>query len=92
MRARAFLVSGPSLDWEQPTRRFGRLGVIWRHLLLRLLRPYLDQVLMSSAENPRAHQTFAEVLHLVKSPVALFHPAILLPVLARALRRAAAIG
>jgi glycosyltransferase involved in cell wall biosynthesis len=41
MRARAFLVSGPSLDWEQPTRRFGRLGVIWRHLLLRLLRPYL---------------------------------------------------
>jgi glycosyltransferase involved in cell wall biosynthesis len=41
MRARAFLVSGPSLSWEQPTRRFGRLGVAWRRLLLRLLRPHL---------------------------------------------------
>jgi glycosyltransferase involved in cell wall biosynthesis len=41
MRARSFLVSGPSLSWEQPTRRFGRLGVAWRRLLLRLLRPYL---------------------------------------------------
>jgi hypothetical protein len=41
MRARAFLVGGPSLGWEQPTRRFGRLGVFWRRLLLRLLRPYL---------------------------------------------------
>ena len=41
MRARAFLVSGPSLSWEQPTRRFGRLGVLWRRILLRLLRPYL---------------------------------------------------
>ena len=41
MRARSFLVSGPNLSWEQPSRRFGRLGVLWRRFLLRLLRPYL---------------------------------------------------
>lgn len=41
IRARAFLVGGPALSWEQPTHRFGRLGVLWRRLLLRLLRPYL---------------------------------------------------
>lgn len=41
MRARAFIVGGPSLGWEEPTRRFGRVGVVWRRLLLRLLRPYL---------------------------------------------------
>ena len=39
--AKQFLVQGPSLPWDVPSPRFGRLGVFARRLLLRLLRPYL---------------------------------------------------
>jgi hypothetical protein len=52
------------------------------HLATRVLRPYLDQVLLTAAENPNAHQAFLQVLHLVKPPTALFHISVLAPVLA----------
>jgi len=35
-----FLADGPSVPWDAPSR-VGRLGVLWRRILLRLLRPYL---------------------------------------------------
>jgi 2-polyprenyl-6-methoxyphenol hydroxylase-like FAD-dependent oxidoreductase len=56
-------------------------------LATRVLRPYVDQVLVSAAENPRAHQAFLEVLHLLKPPSALFHRRVLAPVLAQVIRQ-----
>jgi len=40
-RAARFLAVGPSLSWTAPSGRFGRLGVLARRALLRVLRPYL---------------------------------------------------
>ena len=37
--ATAFLLRGPRIGWETPGR-LGRLGVLYRRLLMRLLRPY----------------------------------------------------
>jgi glycosyltransferase involved in cell wall biosynthesis len=36
-----YLVRGPVLSWDEPTRKLGRLGVVARKGLLRILRPYL---------------------------------------------------
>jgi SAM-dependent methyltransferase/glycosyltransferase involved in cell wall biosynthesis len=38
--AARFLAEGPSVPWDGPSRA-GRLGILWRRILLRLLRPYL---------------------------------------------------
>jgi glycosyltransferase involved in cell wall biosynthesis/SAM-dependent methyltransferase len=38
--AARFLAEGPSVSWDAPSR-LGRPGVLWRRILLRLLRPYL---------------------------------------------------
>jgi glycosyltransferase involved in cell wall biosynthesis len=40
-RAARFLAVGPSLSWTAPSGRFGRLGVLARRALFRVLRPYL---------------------------------------------------
>jgi glycosyltransferase involved in cell wall biosynthesis len=40
-RAARYLAVGPSLSWSAPSGRFGRVGVLARRALLRLLRPYL---------------------------------------------------
>src|SRR5438067_822348 len=40
-RAARFLALGPSLSWTAPSGRFGRLGVLARRALMRVLRPYL---------------------------------------------------
>ena len=39
--AERFLVRGPSVRWDLPSARFGKLGVNARSLLRRVLRPYL---------------------------------------------------
>jgi glycosyltransferase involved in cell wall biosynthesis len=39
--AAEYLARGPQLAWDQPTKRFGRLGVALRKLMLRAMRPYL---------------------------------------------------
>jgi len=57
------------------------------HLATRVLRPYLDQVLLTAAENPRAHLAFLQVLHLVKPPTALFQRRVLALVLAQVIRQ-----
>jgi len=40
-RAARFIAVGPSLSWTAPSGRFGRVGVLARRALLRILRPYL---------------------------------------------------
>ena len=40
-RAARFLALGPSLSWTAPSGRFGRLGVLARRALMRILKPYL---------------------------------------------------
>ena len=39
--AAEYLARGPQLSWDRPTNRLGRVGVLMRRLLLRVLRPYL---------------------------------------------------
>jgi 2-polyprenyl-6-methoxyphenol hydroxylase-like FAD-dependent oxidoreductase len=55
-------------------------------LATRVLRPYLDQVLVTAAENPNAHRAFLQVVHLVKPPTRLLHISILAPVLSQIVR------
>jgi glycosyltransferase involved in cell wall biosynthesis len=40
-RAARYLALGPSLSWTSPSGRFGRLGVLARRALVRVLKPYL---------------------------------------------------
>jgi len=56
-------------------------------LATRILRPYVDQVLVTAAENRQAHQAFLEVVHLMKPPSTLFKRSILVPVLAQLVRQ-----
>jgi len=39
-QATRYLAEGPSIAWDAPSRA-GRVGILWRRILLRLLRPYL---------------------------------------------------
>jgi SAM-dependent methyltransferase len=39
-QAARYLAEGPSVAWDAPSRA-GRIGILWRRILLRLLRPYL---------------------------------------------------
>src|SRR5205085_8474690 len=50
----------------------------------RLLRPYLDRMLLSATHNPHAHRAFLQVVHLVRPPAVLFAPNILFPILRQA--------
>lgn len=52
--------------------------------MTRLMHRYIDQVLLLSVEHPEVYQTFGEVAHMVKSPGALFRPAIVTQVLKQA--------
>ena len=56
-------------------------------LAMRILRPYLDQVLMVATDDPAAYRTVVEVIHLLKPPLTLFRPAILARVLPQLIRR-----
>lgn len=49
--------------------------------LTRFMHRYMDQVVLVATHQPRVWQTFTEVIHMLKPPVALFHPRILLQVL-----------
>jgi hypothetical protein len=56
-----------------------------RPLYCRPLNWYLRRVLQLCSGNDRVVKTFYEVLHFIKKPTALFHPAIMLQVLGRAI-------
>ena len=75
------LATGEDFRW--PQTEGGRPDRITR-----LMHRYLDQVLALVAESPLVKQVFLEVLHLVTPPTALFRPAILARVLARAVNPA----
>ena len=75
------LATGEDFRW--PQTEGGRPDRITR-----LMHHYLDQVLALVAESPLVKQVFLEVLHLVTPPTALFRPAILARVLARAVNPA----
>ena len=52
-------------------------------LAMRIVRPYLDRVLIASRDDPAAYRTVIEVIHLLKPPRSLFRPGILWRVLAK---------
>jgi 2-polyprenyl-6-methoxyphenol hydroxylase-like FAD-dependent oxidoreductase len=52
-------------------------------LSTRIMHRYADRVLEVANGNPRVHTTFVNVINLRVPPLALFHPRVLLPVLAR---------
>ena len=55
------------------------------NLITKLMHRYLDLVIQLSVESPQVYQVFLEVLHLVKSPNALFQPYILLRAIKQAI-------
>ena len=65
----------------------GDFGAVVVVSATRVLRPYVDQVLVTAAANRQAHQAFLEVVHLMKPPSALFEISILAPVLSQLVRR-----
>ncbi|HEY9598774.1 MAG TPA: FAD-dependent monooxygenase [Cyanophyceae cyanobacterium] len=65
-------------DFRWPTTQGGNPN--WMN---RLIQGYMDRVLQLSVEHPEVHQTFIEIIHMVKPTTALFQPNILLRVLGR---------
>jgi flavin-dependent dehydrogenase len=63
-------------DFRYATTEGGRPA-----LATRLLRPYLDRLLLSANHNPAAHHAFLQVIHLTHSPAALFRPGVVGPML-----------
>lgn len=55
------------------------------NLATRLLHQYLDKVTLLAIESPDTYKVWAEVIHMVKPPTALFHPGILTRSLAKAI-------
>lgn len=55
-------------------------------IAMRIVRPYLDRVLLGARDDPAAYKTVVEVIHLLRPPLALFRPGILAMVLRRMLR------
>lgn len=70
-----------SEDFRWPLTEGGR-----RSYRTRIAHHYLDRVLAAVPKERAAQQALLEVLHLVKSPIALAHPRILASVLAEAAR------
>jgi 2-polyprenyl-6-methoxyphenol hydroxylase-like FAD-dependent oxidoreductase len=68
-------------DFRYPTTEGGPPS-----LATRVMRPYLDRVLLSARDNPNAHRAFLEVVHLVRPPSILFNLNVLAPVLRQAVR------
>jgi 2-polyprenyl-6-methoxyphenol hydroxylase-like FAD-dependent oxidoreductase len=65
-------------DFRYATTEGGRPA-----LATRLLRPYLDRLLLSANRNPAAHHAFLQVIHLTHSPAVLFRPTVVVPMLTR---------
>jgi 2-polyprenyl-6-methoxyphenol hydroxylase-like FAD-dependent oxidoreductase len=63
-------------DFRWPTTEGGK-----PNLITRLMHGYLNQVMQTASNNPQVYQVFLEVIHLLKSPTAFFHPSIMMQVL-----------
>lgn len=64
-------------DLRYPTTEGGK-----RDLATQMLHFYIDGVMMYALENPDAHRTLIQVMHLVKPPTAFLRPDILVNALA----------
>jgi glycosyltransferase involved in cell wall biosynthesis len=60
--AARYLVEGPSLPIDAPSR-FGPLGVLWRRLVYRLLRPYISRQREFESAVVRALSEVEEIAH-----------------------------
>ena len=72
-RALGFLRDGPTVRWDAPSRT-GRIGLLWRRVLLRLLRPYLirqrelETLLVSGLEDQeRSRDRLEDAIRVVQS-------------------------
>lgn len=63
-------------DYQMPT-----VQAAPRTWVTRIQHAYMDRMTRSFAERPRAHSAFVRVTHLLDSPMALFHPAVVADVL-----------
>jgi 2-polyprenyl-6-methoxyphenol hydroxylase-like FAD-dependent oxidoreductase len=70
-----------SEDFRWETTEGGRPN--W---VTRLMHHYLDQVLLLAIESPKTYNVWLEVLHLKKTPTALFQPGILMRLLGKAIQ------
>jgi 2-polyprenyl-6-methoxyphenol hydroxylase-like FAD-dependent oxidoreductase len=72
------LCTGEDLRW--PATKGGQINA-----QVKFMHWYLEHVFQLIPENPEVYRRFQEVNHMLKGPEALFHPAVLGPVLRRAL-------
>jgi hypothetical protein len=72
------LATGEDLRW--PATKGGEITA-----KVKLMHWYLEQVFQLIPENPEVYRRFQMVNHMLKTPESLFHPAVLGPVLRRAL-------
>jgi 2-polyprenyl-6-methoxyphenol hydroxylase-like FAD-dependent oxidoreductase len=63
-------------DFRWPTTQGGQPSFINK-----MLQGYLDQLMVLQSKSKEVHQTFFEVVHMIKPPTAFFHPKILIQVL-----------
>ncbi|MGB3655989.1 MAG: hypothetical protein WBA41_32905, partial [Rivularia sp. (in: cyanobacteria)] len=49
--------------------------------ITRLMQKYMDEVILLSVHQPQVYKVFAEVIHMIKKPFALFAPGIVFGVL-----------
>ncbi|NJO40602.1 MAG: 2-polyprenyl-6-methoxyphenol hydroxylase-like oxidoreductase [Cyanobacteria bacterium CRU_2_1] len=68
------MATGEDFRWE--TTEGGQPG-----RMTRFMHRYMDRVVQFSINQPQVYRTFIEVAHMIKSPVALFSPKIVLGVL-----------
>lgn len=74
------MATGEDLRWS--TTEGGQLD-----MMSQLMHEYMDKMLMPALDQPEILQTFAEVVHMLKPPTALFQPSILRQVLFQAISR-----
>ena len=73
------LTTGEDLRW--PATQGGKIT-----FKVKLMHWYIEQVIQLIPQSQEVFRRFQEVNHMLKAPTALFHPAVLGPVLRRALR------
>jgi 2-polyprenyl-6-methoxyphenol hydroxylase-like FAD-dependent oxidoreductase len=69
------MATGEDRRWSTTQGVTGSQTAAW-------VQAYVDRVIRLSVSDPQIMQTFAEVVHMIKTPAALFQPNVLIPVLA----------
>ena len=75
---------GTSEDFRWSTTEGTKPGIITRYI-----QKYSNRVLLLTPKSKIASKSFFEVMHMLRSPLILFHPLILLNVLIETLKRTA---